>query len=260
MHQNLFHICDLARNGFSAYLRYLFEVGKKMEVDKEPWLYPPDALSMCKIQALMTEMPRDQQTKNGIQTKRNVKRKGLTFSELTDIVVAAKIYTVEELWQEAKARKVAGDDLLWNRCGDDRNLPATLKRIVTAWHGDPVSALHRKCQYPLEAFTLPPECELWLGGKWKERALILSGGGGLGKTSLAASLLMFVAESFLFITRLDELRFLEIPPRCGLLWDEASMKCLDVDESKNLMDLEFTRTVRRAAFQSSLFLCVFQLR
>ena len=47
------------------------------------------------------------------------KRKSITFAELTDIVLSRNIVTQDDLWREAKIRKMDGDESLWNRCGED---------------------------------------------------------------------------------------------------------------------------------------------
>eukprot|EP00435_Cladocopium_sp_Y103_P021440 s3000_g5.t1 len=245
---NLLLGCMHGLTGFAAYLRYLFEVGgKKLEVDREPFVHPPDSLSWEKIQTMIAQMPRDQQVKNNLFPRRQVKRKSMTFAELTDIVVSRNIQTQDDLWKEAKARKMDGDDSLWNRCGDDKALQGTLQKILSGWFGNPLSVFRTSSPYSLSSFTLPKEAEDWVNGAWKERTLILSGGGGIGKTSLAAALLLKVAKQYVFVTRLDQLRGVTFVPDCGFLWDEATMKGLDVDEMKCVMDLEHRPCARYAS-------------
>ena len=67
----------------------------------------------------MAEMPRDQQAKTSWSKAPGQKRKSMTFAELTDIVLSRNIVTQDDLWREAKIRKMDGDESLWNRCGED---------------------------------------------------------------------------------------------------------------------------------------------
>ena len=191
----------------------------------------------------MANMPMDQQVKNKLVERRQPKRKTMTFGELSDIVIEKDVQTTEDLWAEAKKRKVSGDDTLWNKCGDDKHLSQTLKKILNGWYGDPSSTLRSTTPYTLDMFYVPKEAQLWLDGAYKHRTLILSGPGGIGKTSLATCLLLAVCKRFHFITRLDELRSIDIGKNAGLLWDEANMRNLDVDQMKAVMDLEHTRTI-----------------
>ena len=57
-------------------------------------------------------MPMDQQVKNKLVERRQPKRKTMTFGELSDIVIEKDVQTTEDLWAEAKKRKVSGDDTL----------------------------------------------------------------------------------------------------------------------------------------------------
>ena len=129
---------------------------------------------------------------------------------------------------------------VWGRLG----LQITLRKILSGWFGNPSSVFRDSSPYSLSSFNLPTEAEDWVNGAWKERTLILSGGGGIGKTSLAAALLLQVAKRYIFITRLDHLRGIDFVADCGLLWDEATMKGVEVDEMKCVTDLEHTRSIR----------------
>ena len=130
-----------------------------------------------------------------------------------------------------------------NKCGDDKHLSQTLKKILNGWYGDPSSTLRSTTPYTLDMFYVPKEAQLWLDGAYKRRTLILSGPGGIGKTSLATCLLLAARKRFHFIIRLHELRNIDIGKNAGLLWDEANMRNLDVDQMKAIMDLEHTRII-----------------
>ena len=45
------------------------------------------------------------------------KRELRTFSEITDAFVEHYVQTCKDAWQLAKARKISGDETLWNTLG-----------------------------------------------------------------------------------------------------------------------------------------------
>ena len=53
---------------------------------------------------MMKAMPKDQQAKNGLTTHSTRKRKMLTFSEVTDIVVEERVRSEPQLWAVAKRK------------------------------------------------------------------------------------------------------------------------------------------------------------
>ena len=199
---------------------------------------------MEKIKNIMESMPRDQRVKNGIMQTKEKKRKSLTFSELTDVVVENGIFSVEDLWQVAKARKMSGDDSLWNRMGEERCMRSTLQKILKGWHGNPTSTLRCSSKYTTSDFDIPPVAVEWMATGFHTRTLVLAGRGGIGKTSLASALLLQVCKRYHFITRLDELKQIDFVPGTGLLWDEACCSHMQIDEIKNVLDLEHSRVVK----------------
>ena len=62
---------------------------------------------------------------------------------------------------------MSGDDTLWNKCGDDKHLSQTLKKILNGWYGDPSSTLRSTTPYTLDMFYVPKEAQLWLDGAYK---------------------------------------------------------------------------------------------
>ena len=137
--------------GLVAYLNYLLEAGKKppSDIDRNPVFYPP--WSIEDIDTFRKKPPKNQVTKNlgkpnfllpenlAADSKQQnskateKKRKRLTFSELTDVVVENLIRSETDFWRVAKERKVSGDEILWESLGAERNLNSTLvkSRLTT---------------------------------------------------------------------------------------------------------------------------------
>ena len=86
-------LVTLPRKGFAAYCRYLLEASHKKlvsDIDQDPWIWPSSPTKQ-KVVNMMQAMPKDQQAKNGLTTHSTRKRKMLTFSEVTDIVVEERV-------------------------------------------------------------------------------------------------------------------------------------------------------------------------
>ena len=182
-------------------------------------------------------MPADQKTKNGIASESNRKRVTLTFGELTDIIVENGVRTEQDLWSLAKRRKVAGDDTLWNRLGDERSVTGLLQKINNAWFPRPEGkTLKTSCAFPLAAFHVPPDVQRWVDTDHKKVTLVLSGPGEIGKTALAAAALMAVCPGYHFISRRDQAKSLIFIAGEGILWDEASLADVDIDACKHWLD------------------------
>ncbi len=236
----------LLRNGFSAYCKYLFEPSHKKlpsDIDQDPWLWPA-SLTFQKVKTTMQNMPRDQQSKNGLANEDSRKRKTLTFSEVTDMVVENQVRSEPQLWALAKKKKMEGDDTLWNRLGDEKCVVTLLKKIIGAWYATSAGrTLKTCCPYPLTSFRVPPAVQEWISESHKSKALILSGLGEIGKTAMASAALVAVAGHFHFISGRDQIKGLVFLNQEGLLWDEACFSDLSVDLCKALIDLEHDRNI-----------------
>jgi len=73
------------------------------DIDQDPWIWP-SSLTKQKVINMMKAMPKDQQAKNGLTTHSSRKRKMLTFSEVTDIVVEERVRSEPHLWAVAKRK------------------------------------------------------------------------------------------------------------------------------------------------------------
>ena len=161
--------------GLVAYLNYLLEPGKKApgDIDRSPVFYPP--WSVEEMDAYRSKPLQNQITKNlgkpnfllpqGVAADRkqqaskatDKKRKRLTFSELTDAVVENEVRSEADFWRVAKGRKVSGDETLWESLGAERNVNATLVKILRAWYCSNANfgTLKTSVDYELEAFVVP---------------------------------------------------------------------------------------------------------
>eukprot|EP00439_Symbiodinium_sp_Y106_P060680 s1067_g9.t1 len=181
----------------------------------------------------MQAMPKDQQAKNGLTTHSTRKRKMLTFSEVTDIVVEERVRSEPQLWAVAKRKKMEGDDTLWNYLGEQRCIVSLLRKINGAWHPTETGrTLKAAPKYSLACFSVPSAVQEWVSTTHKSKALILSGRGEVGKTSLAAAALASVCGQYHFISSRDQIKGLIFLNSEGLLWDEACFAELDVDLCK----------------------------
>ena len=236
--------------GYVQYLRYCMVASAKKlqaDLDLDPWSWPP-ASSPSLLAICDTPTPQ-QDARNGFSTGR--KRKLLTFSEITDAFVEGKVRTEKDAWQLAKNRKVSGDETLWNSLGASVDVAALVTKVRTAWECENITGgtLVTKPDYMLNEFIaveyVSDDLPWWLNGGWKTHSLILSGTGGLGKTELACALMHSVSPggSFHFINKVDRLRDVTFSPGEGLVVDEACFSDRDIDDIKNLLDLEKNRDV-----------------
>ena len=151
----------------------------------------------------------------------------------------------------AKSRKLGGDDTLFNTLGASPCVSSLVVKVRKAWDCEAMTSgtLCTQPEYSLDRFVFPrdvhDELPLWIQGGWKSRCLILCGGGGLGKTEFACALMNEVApaKAFHFINKIDRLRDVVFCPGQGLVVDEACFYYSDVDDLKNLLDLEKGRDV-----------------
>jgi hypothetical protein len=140
------------------------------DIDREPLFFPP--WPMEQVDKVRKTVPKDQITKNSgksdfvlpegavIQSRQaggDRKRKRLTFSELTDVVVEKKIRSEGEFWKEATQRKMAGDDLMYNTLGEMTAVNKQLSKIIRAWYCSHMTwgTLKHSVDYDLEAFNIP---------------------------------------------------------------------------------------------------------
>ena len=109
--------------GYVAYLRYLLKPSAKKllcDLDRDPWTFPR-SVKTDQIISLCDKDTPQMDARNGVPIPgagRGRKRSLLTFSEITDSFVENNVKSAKEAWQLAKARKLAGDDTLFNTLHD----------------------------------------------------------------------------------------------------------------------------------------------
>lgn len=239
--------------GYKAYLGYcLLPSAKKLAVDVDavPWSWP--TVPIASLKAMCEANSPQMEARNGaVGGGRGRKRKLLTFSELTDAFVEGAVRNEREAWVLAKARKVGGDDTLYNTLGASHPVSALVARVRQAWHPEGISTgtLMTKPDFLLKDFVpigrVGRKVLDWVRGAWKHQVLVLSGDGGLGKTELACALMHHVAPSkaFHFLNKADRIRDVVWAPGEGLVIDEVCLADMEIDNVKAWLDLKKTRDV-----------------
>ncbi len=237
--------------GYVKYLQYcIVPSAKKLQadIDQEPWSWPSVAPSA--LLALCEKLSPQMEARNG-STGGGRKRKFMTFSEVTDAFVEGGIRTEKEAWMLAKSLKVGGDNLLFDTLGATPCVSTLVGKVRKAWDCEAMTSgtLCTQPDYPLDRFV-PPEAVhdgllAWMEGGWKTHSLILHGRGGLGKTEYGCALMKKVAPAgaYHFINKVDRVRDVVFGPGEGLVVDEACFSSMDVDDVKNLLDLEKGRDI-----------------
>ena len=242
---------------FVGNLKYLLVAGKKpsTDLDLEPATYPPK----LDVKKELKEAKLD-----GDLAVEGRKRKRLTFDEVSNLVIEGigdgPLRTVKALEQAAKTLKYQGSVELWNYLGALKTNSETSQLLAKIWQlqGDLAHPLfHAEAPYALEAFEIGclSDVKEWLDGKWRTHVLVLSGDGGLGKTSLAEALIAKVSPGgYWFVDDPDDLRELEgqLVEGQGLVVDEIQMSTYPPNQIKKLFDLEKARRVKCRHFNATI--------
>lgn len=109
--------------GYVAYLRYLLMPSAKKllcDLDRDPWAFPRNVktdqlLALCDKHTPQMDVRNGQAIPGGTRGR---KRSLLTFSEITDAFVENHVKSAKDAWTLAKARKLAGDDTMFNTLHD----------------------------------------------------------------------------------------------------------------------------------------------
>ena len=241
---------------FVGNLQYLLTPGKKpsTDLDMSPATYPPN-LDLGKE---LKKAPHPKQTEEG------KKRKRLTFDEVSNIVIEGigdgPLHTGAALQDAARSLKRRGQVELWNYLGDHKSASETSAMVSRVWqlNGTMTHAMWRTApEFPLSDFEYG-DLQLvqeWVQGKWMTNTLVISGDGGLKKTSLAEALIHSVAqEGFWFVDDPDDLRELEglLLPGHGIVVDEIELSAFSPNQVKKLFDVEKSRRVKCRHFNGSL--------
>ena len=243
---------------FVGNVAYLLEPGKKasVDIDAKPATFPANLDVKKELGA--HRHPTDPEAKEG------KKRKRLTFDELSHVVLEGvgqgPLKTAKDVQKAAKQMKLDGKVELWNYIGDLKSaadLSALVSKVWRMWGVVGHRFFRTAAKHTLETYSFGQlrKVKAWLDGGYKTEALILSGDGGLGKTSLAEALLMQVCpEGFWFIDDPDDLRELEgeIESRHGILVDEITLEDYKVNQVKKLLDVERARRIKCRHFNGTI--------
>ena len=174
--------------GFASNLRYLMTTGKKSstDIDTNPAKYPP---------TLNLEKVLDSASTRHLDSAAPArKRTRLSFDDFSNIVVegigCGPLRTISDLEAAALTLKRDGKIELWNYLGAFKTTAETKNQLMKVWRllGNPMGdCLLTSAKYTLDDFNLStlPGVREWFAGEYKNRALVLSGDGCLGKTGLA---------------------------------------------------------------------------
>ena len=245
-------------NRFVANLKYLMEPGKKpsTDLDTDPAKYP-QSLDLHKELAARAH-PGD------APQKESRKRKRLTFDEVSNLIIEGigegPLRSAKSVEAAAKALKHQGKIELWNYLGDMKTAGDVSALVAQVWR------LQGEVEHPMFHITAPRRLEsfsyahlqevaAWRNGKWRTHVLVLSGDGGLGKTSLGEALLDELCEAgYWFVDDPDDLRELngQIQSGQGLLVDEIKLSDFKPNQIKKLFDLEKTRRIKCRHFNGTI--------
>lgn len=244
---------------FVGNLGYLMTPGKKpsTDLDLDPAKHPPNL-------DLKAELAAAPHPGAGGTVKESRKRKRLSFDEVSNIIIegvgSGPLRTARSLEEASKILKQKGDVELWNYMGTMKTSSETAGLVSQVWrlHGSMAHPMwHTKAPYDVSEFRHGGLSEVgeWIRGKYKTHVLILSGDGGLGKTSLAEALISEVCPiGYWFVDDPDDLRELDgqIQPGHGLVVDEIDMASTSVNQIKKMFDLEKTRRVKCRHFNGTI--------
>ena len=245
-------------NRFVGNLQYLMVPGKKpsTDLDLKPAVYPPTLKPEEELKA--ASHPGDR------SAKESRKRKRLSFDEVSDVIFEGvgdgPIRSAEALEEAARTLKRRGQIELWNYLGSLKTNSDTAALVAKVWHlhGESAHAMWiTKPEFGKDMFhcTNLQQVNEWLQGKWKTHVLVLSGDGGLGKTSLAEALMMIVSpDGYWFVDDPDDFRELEglLKQGQGFIVDEISLADFKPNQIKKLYDVVKTRRVKCRHFNATI--------
>ena len=201
---------------FVGNLQYLMVAGKKpsTDLDLDPAKYPPNLDLKKELDASTHpgETPAS-------ETREHKKRKRLSFDEVSNVIVegigAGPLRSVKALEEAARTLKHRGSVELWNYLGAQKSSAETVALVSKVWRlqGEQEHPMwHKEPPFALSMFRHDglAEVKAWIDGKYRSHVLVLSGDGGLGKTTLAEALIATVCPAgYWFIDDPDDLRELE---------------------------------------------------
>lgn len=245
-----FNLC-----GFAAYLHYVLKEGPNKiatNLDKEPCFWP-GSFTAVHAQQIMEEVSNSQIQRQGnadvkdqmeaCAVRRPCKRrKTLTMSEFTDLIVEHHVETEQQLYALAKRPKMEGETLLWDFVLSAKEPEKLLAKVLRAWNSERMAptVLHQKSKWAVSDFHLPPLVKQWHDEHRLTHTLVLSGPGGCGKTALCAALLS-AHGSFYFLDKLEAIKLCSFHSTTSLLVDDVCLRANNVDDCKSWLDVTACR-------------------
>lgn len=242
------------RAGWASYLAYvLLPSAKKLQKDLDPCpMFWPPSLTKEKALEVIKQVDAKMLHRNSAEVQQQIKatqktsapkrRRTLTFSEFTDYVVENRCVDEADVWRLAKRLKTAGEDLMWNYL-ENKDVGSVLRKALRGWHHEslPQGMLQKTVQYPISAFIVPEGVRRWMDHGSGEKALILHGEGGLGKTELACAVMYELTGPFFFLDKLDAAKKIQFRGGEGLVIDDVNFSKLEVDDVKSWLDIQKPR-------------------
>ena len=186
------------------------------------------------------------------QNKQGRKRSLLTFSQITDAFVENGVRSAKDAWALAKARKVTGDDCMWNTLFP-MDVTALVGKVLTVWNCETMSngTLLFEAKFNINQFLpydeIHPKLGEWVLQSHKTTALVLGGPPGWGKTEFACAIMSALSgpHGFHFVSRIDRIRDVSFNEGQGLVVDEACLRERSIDDCKALVDVgQFGRDIQ----------------
>jgi len=235
--------------GLAEYVKYCTKPSAKKlqsDLDTTPYSWPA-----CDYQTLVS-FAVGHKTESQQKESSTKKRSLLTFSELTTTFVENNVRSKRDAWMLAKRQKVAGDDTLFNTLGATPCVEQLVAKTIIAWNPEGMSngTLVLQPDFGLSSFlplsSIDARIVTWVEKEARDKVLILSGRGGLGKTELCCAIMHEVTRpaGFHFCNELDRLRDVSFTPGQGLVVDEVYLRNSSVDSVKALLDLVKTRDIK----------------
>ena len=244
---------------FVGVVSYLMTPGKKpsTDLDLKPATYPPglDANEVLRRR----RHPGD--TKENTSDKK--KRKRLSFDDLSNIIIegvgSGPLRTPDDLDAAARQLKAAGQIELWNHMGTLKDAKDIRGLLAKVWrlHGELTHPMWRtKSTHAMADFFTDGLTGL---SEWDptSEVLILSGDGGLGKTSLAEALAMEKSGSrmgYWFVDDPDDFRELDGLIKKGdcICIDEVLVAKMTPNQIKKLFDVQKARSITCRHFNGAI--------
>lgn len=166
----------------------------------------------------------------------------MPFKEFCNLLETHNVCCEDDWWQLAMKEHLNGNSslLTWsclNNVATELNKAFVLRKTASAMMSirGPVRSYH-KSRFTLDDFIIPEAIAFWLHHECAQKALVISGSKGLGKTELACSLLASVGEYFK-IDSLETLRRCTLSYGKSLCFDHFACEDYTRDEIRIMLDV-----------------------